>query len=237
MQRNQSFREQRIRLFETGLRFRTQGDDIEQQLMISGLITGSREPLNWEDNQQQVDFYDLKADIEALCGISASAEEYSVEAANIPALHPGQSAKLMRNSVNIGYFGAIHPRISKKLKLPGTVYLFELALDDLSSAKIPEYQEWSKFPASTRDLAVVIDESVTGSELIATVKEAGGKRLTQARIFDIYRGKGVDFGRKSIALGLTFSDFSDTLKDTEVTDLIDKIINRLSERYDATLRD
>jgi len=238
MQRNQSFREQRIRLFETGLRFRTQGDDdIEQQLMISGLITGPREPLNWEDNQQQVDFYDLKADIEALCGISAADGDYTVEATNIPALHPGQSAKLMRNGINVGYFGAIHPRISKKLKLPGTVYLFEISLDDISSANIPEYQEWSKFPGSTRDLAIVIDESVTGSELIATVREVGGKRLTQARIFDIYRGKGVDFGRKSVALGLTFNDFSDTLKDTEVTELIDKIINHLSQRYDATLRD
>ncbi|PCJ49175.1 MAG: phenylalanine--tRNA ligase subunit beta [Gammaproteobacteria bacterium] len=237
MQRNQSFREQRIRLFETGLRFRSEGDDIEQQLMISGLITGPREPLNWEDNQQQVDFYDLKADIEALTGMSAANAEYTVEAAEIAALHPGQSAKLMRNGVNIGYFGAIHPKISKKLKLAGTVYLFEIDLEAISSAVIPEYQQWSKFPGSTRDLALVIDESVKGSELIAAVKEAAGKRLVNARIFDIYRGKGVDFGRKSVALSLTFSDFSDTLKDTEVTNMIDKIINQLSQRYDATLRD
>ncbi len=237
LQRNQSFREQRVRLFETGLRFRSQGDDIEQQMMIAGLITGPQQPLNWEDNQTQVDFYDLKADVEALCGISAADKEYTVEAASIAALHPGQSAILKRNGVEIGHFGAIHPAISKKLKLSGIVYLFEIDLNALSSASIPVYQEWSKFPGSTRDLAVVIDESITGAELLTTVREAGGKRLTNARIFDIYRGKGVDFGRKSVALGLTFSDFSDTLKDTEVTEMIDGIIHKLSERYDATLRD
>jgi len=237
LQRNQSFREQRIRLFETGLRFLPTGDDIEQQSTIAGLISGPLQSLNWEKEQRAVDFYDIKADIEALYGLTAAENEFSVEAAQIPALHPGQSAKLMRNGVKIGYFGAIHPGISKKLKLAGPVYLFEIAIDGLSSATIPEYQEWSKYPASTRDIAVIIDESVTADELLTTVNKAGGKRLIDARIFDIYRGKGVDFGRKSVALGLTFSDFSDTLKDTEVTEMVEQIINQLSERFAATLRD
>ncbi|RLA02272.1 MAG: phenylalanine--tRNA ligase subunit beta [Gammaproteobacteria bacterium] len=242
LQRNQSFREQRIRLFETGLRFLpTDGDseenDIDQQLTISGLIAGSREPLNWEGNQTAIDFYDIKADVEALCGVSAAEAEFSVEKAEISALHPGQSAKLLRNGENVGYFGAIHPGISKKLKLSGPVYLFEITVSGIDSANIPEYQEWSRFPSSTRDLAVIIDEDVSANELLEAVNEAGGKRLVNARIFDIYRGKGVDFGRKSIALGLTFGDFSHTLKDTEVSNMVDKIINRLSERFSATLRD
>ncbi|MCP3673430.1 MAG: phenylalanine--tRNA ligase subunit beta [Gammaproteobacteria bacterium] len=237
LRRNQSFREQRVRLFETGLRFLPAGDDINQQLTIAGLISGNQLPMNWENKNQPVDFYDMKADVEALCGISALEFEFSVEAADISALHPGQSAKLSRNGENIGYFGAIHPAISKKLKLAGPVFLFEIAIEGLSIVNIPEYQEWSRFPGSTRDLAVVIDEYVTANELINTVKEVGGKCLAEVRIFDIYRGKGVDFGRKSIALGLTFSDFSTTLKDTEVNEMIVAIINRLSERYSATLRD
>jgi len=237
LQRNQSFREQRVRLFETGLRFLPEGDDIDQQPTIAGLISGLQQPQNWENNQQSVDFYDIKADIEALCGISAADADYSFEVADMPALHPGQSAYLLRNGVKIGYFGAIHPGISKKLKLSGVVYLFEIAMDGLSEANIPKYTEWSRFPASTRDIAVIIDESVTASELVNTVYDSGVKSLIKARIFDIYRGKGVDFGRKSVALGLTFGDVSGTLKDTEVNIMVEKIIDRLSERYSATLRD
>ncbi len=237
LQRNQSFREQRVRLFETGLRFLPDGEEIDQQLTIAGLISGLQQPQGWENNLQPVDFYDIKADIEALCDISAADQEYSFEVADISALHPGQSAYLLRNGVKIGYFGAIHPRISKKLKLSGAVYLFEITLDGLSTANIPKCQEWSRFPASTRDIAVVIDESVTASELISTVYESGVKCLSKARIFDIYRGKGVDFGRKSIALGLTFCDVSGTLKDTDINKMVEQIIDRLSDRYSATLRD
>ena len=237
LQRNQSFREQRVRLFETGLRFLPEGEGISQQLTIAGLISGMQQPMGWENDQQAVDFYDIKADVEALCALSASASEFSVTAAAMPALHPGKSAVLLRNGANIGYFGAIHPRISKKLKLSGAVYLFEIIMEGLVTAEIPDYQEWSRFPSSTRDIAVIIDESVTASELIAVVREAGGKRLAEARIFDIYRGKGIDFGRKSVALGLTFSDFSHTLTDTEINAMIDQIIKRLAEHFAATLRE
>lgn len=237
LQRNQSFREQRVRLFETGLRFLPEGEDINQQLTIAGLISGEQQPENWENKHQAIDFYDVKADVEAICGLSSSNHQYSVETADISALHPGQSAILLRNGVNVGYFGAIHPKIAKKLKLSGAVYLFEIAMDDISTASIPEYQEWSKFPGSTRDLAVIVDETISSDDLLSEVREAGGERLVKARIFDIYRGKGVDFGRKSVALGLTFGDFSHTLKDTEVTEMIDRIINKLSERFSATLRD
>ena len=237
LQRNQSFREQRVRLFETGLRFLPEGEGINQQLTIAGLISGEQQPENWENHHQVIDFYDIKADVEAICGLSSADDEYSVEIANISALHPGQSAVLKRKGVNVGHFGAIHPKIAKKLKLSGAVYLFEIALDYISTSSIPEYQEWSKFPGSTRDLAVIVDESVTAEQLLSEVRVGGGKQLVKARIFDIYRGKGVDFGRKSVALGLTFGDFSHTLKDTDVTAVIDKIIKQLSERFSATLRD
>ncbi len=237
LQRNQSFREQRVRLFETGLRFLPSENDIVQQMTIAGLVAGMQQPINWENNQEPVDFYDIKADIEALVALSATDSDYSFEPANIPSLHPGQSAYLLRNGAKIGYFGAIHPGISKKLKLSGAVFLFEITLDGLSDAKIPKYQEWSKFPSSNRDLAVIIDESVSATDLLSTVYESGVKSLTKARIFDIYRGKGVDFGRKSVALGLTFGDVSGTLTDTEINQMVDQIINKLSEVYAATLRD
>jgi len=241
LQRNQSFRESRVRLFETGLRFVPNGDDIVQEPMIAGLISGTRNSEYWDADSENVDFYDLKADVEAIFNLSASESEFSIEACENDALHsslhPGQSAVLLRNDVNVGYFGAIHPKIAKKLKLSGPVFLFEFKLELLSIASIPVYAEWSKFPSSTRDIAIVIDESVTSSELLREVRKSGGKQLINARIFDIYRGKGVDFGRKSIALGLTFSDFSHTLTDTEVSDRMDKIIHQLSERFSATLRD
>jgi phenylalanyl-tRNA synthetase beta chain len=236
LQRNQSFRESRVRLFETGLRFVKSGDELTQTPGIAGLIYGPRASENWENEKDSVDFYDLKGDLEGLLELSGQ-HKVTFEAARHPALHPGQTAVVKINGEKAGYIGAIHPGIAQKIKLAGPVYLFEMDAEILRNGSIPAYEPWSKFPASTRDLAVVVDESVTASELLNTVREAGGKSLQKARIFDIYRGKGVDFGRKSVALGLIFCDFSTTLKDTEVNEVMSNIVDRLSETYQATLRD
>lgn len=236
LHRNQSFRESRVRLFETGLRFENTDDALQQIPTIVGLIYGPRQSDNWENDKAVVDFYDLKGDVEALLTLCGHAD-VSFEVATHSALHPGQSAMISVAGKKAGYIGAIHPAIAQKIKLAGPVFMFELDLELLSSGSIPSYQPWSKFPSSTRDLAVVVDESVTADDLLKKVHELAGECLQKARIFDIYRGKGVDFGRKSVALGLIFSDFSTTLTDTEVNEVMSKIVEGLSETYNATLRD
>ena len=236
LQRNQSFRETRVRLFETGLRFIKSGDELTQTPGIAGLLYGPRLSDNWENQNESVDFYDLKGDLEALLGLAGqNAVEFI--AAKHSALHPGQCAAVKVNGQHAGYIGAIHPSVAKKIKLAGPVFLFELALDVISQSAIPVFAAWSKYPASTRDLAVVVDEKVTASELLQAVEAVAGKSLQKARIFDIYRGKGVDLGRKSVALGLIFCDFSTTLTDTEINEVFSKIVKHLSETFKATLRD
>lgn len=236
LQRNQSFRESRVRLFETGLRFIKSGDDLAQTPGIAGLLYGPRLSENWENQTESVDFYDLKGDLEALLDL-AGQDAVEFEAAKHSALHPGQCAAVKVNGQNAGYIGAIHPSVAKKIKLAGPVFLFELDLDVISQSAIPSFTAWSKYPASTRDLAVVVDEEVSASELLSAVESVAGKSLQKARIFDIYRGKGVDLGRKSVALGLIFCDFSTTLTDTEINEVFSKIVKHLSETFNATLRD
>lgn len=236
LQRNQSFRESRVRLFETGLRFVPEGDELNQTPSIAGLIYGSRQSENWENQKDSIDFYDLKGDVESLLAMNGITD-YQFKADKHPALHPGQTAAVYSGEQLLGHIGAIHPAIAKKIKLAGPVYLFELALDLVIAGNIPEYQPWSKFPASTRDLAVVVDESVTSSKLLEVVYAAGGASLQKARIFDIYRGETVDFGRKSVALGLIFCDDSATLTDTEVNEVMARIMEQLSNTYKATLRE
>ena len=235
LQRNQSFREPRVRLYEMGLRFVQDGEQLHQTPALAGLIYGSRLSENWENQNDSVDFYDLKGDLEAL--LKTTALEFEFVSGSHSALHPGQTAEIRISGEVIGHIGAIHPAVAQKIKLAGPVYLFEIDYSKIDTGTIPTYQPWSKFPASNRDLAVVVDESVTASELLKVVSHAGGKSLQKARIFDIYRGKGVDFGRKSVALGLIFCDFSTTLTDTEVNASMSQIIEQLSTTYNATLRD
>ncbi len=236
LKHNQSFRESRVRLFESGLRFIKSGDTLKQTPGLAGLVYGPRLSENWENQNDPVDFYDLKGDVEALLSLAGENEIEFIPAQH-SSLHPGQCALVKFNGETAGYIGAIHPAIATKIKLAGPVFLFELDLDVISQGTIPEFNAWSKYPSSSRDLAVVVDEEVKASEIISAVEAAAGKSLQKARIFDIYRGKGVDLGRKSVALGLIFCDFSTTLTDTEINEVFSKVVKHLSDTLNATLRD
>ena len=234
---NLSRQEQRIRVFETGLRFILQDNDIKQENIIAGLISGPQYPLQWGIKEQAADFADLKGDVEALLAPAGLGDQLKAEKASHPALHPGQAARLSLKGVELGWMGALHPGVVKALDLSQGAFLFELRLEPLLRGKIPSFEAISRFPAVRRDLAVVVAEGVSVDQLLAGAREAAGSLLQDVRIFDIYRGPGIDSGRKSVALGLILQDSSRTLTDEDADGAMTRVADRLRRDLGATIRD
>lgn len=219
----------RVSLFEYGLRFVPSDDevtDIQQEKMLAGVITGSKTPEQWGEITESVDFYDLKNHVESVLEITGRASDFQFEANQHQILHPGQTAAIRdlaaKDQPIIGWIGALHPRLQKKLGLSHNAYLFEIIMKNIEEGAIPAFKPLSKFPAIRRDIAIVMDEAVTAQEVQNCIKEVAGETLSQFELFDVYRGEGIDFGRKSLALGLTLQDLTRTLTDTDV----DKELNK-----------
>jgi len=209
--------------------------------MLAGAITGSRFPEQWATSSESVDFYDLKNHVEAVLEMTGRASDFQFEANKHQVLHPGQTAAIRdlatENQPIIGWLGALHPALQKKLGLSQSVYLFEIAMKNIEMGVIPAFKPLSKFPAIRRDIAIVMDEAVTSQLVYDCIKESAGEILSKFELFDVYRGEGIDSGRKSLALGLTLQDLSRTLTDTDVDKELNKIIDVLKNRLGATLRE
>jgi len=241
LQHNVNRQQNRVRLFETGLRFVTDSIDsapenINQQPVIAGLIYGNRYPEGWSSDNTVVDFYDLKGDIEALLALTAQAEAFSVTSGKHPALHPGQTAELSINGQVIGIFGALHPQLQKQLDLAQPVYLFEIQQQPLLNTCLPKYNVLSKHPEVRRDLAIIVDQTVPVAHLEDKVLSIAGNNLVKLKVFDVYVGEGIDPHRKSVALGLTFQHPSRTLNDDEITVSLEAVRESLEKTFNATLR-
>ncbi|WGL16797.1 phenylalanine--tRNA ligase subunit beta [Microbulbifer bruguierae] len=238
LQYNLNRQQDRLRLFETGLRF-VPGQsvaELKQERMIAGLIYGTRQPEGWTGGKDLVDFYDIKADVEALLTHYEAEGEFTFAPAKHPALHPGQCAQVLRKGVPVGIIGALHPQLQQAFDLPKAAFLFELSLDAMGQAVIPSFAPLSKFPEVRRDLAVLADVETPVGHLAQTAVEAAGEFLTDFNIFDVYQGKGIDFNRKSVAMGLTFQHPSRTLTDEEINAAIEAVVGELKQKYNASLR-
>ena len=228
----------RARLFEQGVKYIRQDNVIKEERVISGLVSGLVAEAQWSQSKRVTDFFDIKADVEALLGLAGDSNSYAFEAEAQAALHPGQAAAIKDQSGAIlGWVGKLHPVIEKKLGLSGQVYLFELAESIFTSVRLPQYAELSKFPSVRRDLAIVVDEQVASAQVEACIADVSGEYLANLQLFDVYCGEGIESGRKSLALGLTFQDHSRTLKDKDVDALISSILEKLNQKLHATLRE
>ncbi|WP_236211401.1 phenylalanine--tRNA ligase subunit beta [Metapseudomonas otitidis] len=236
LQHNLNRQQSRVRLFESGLRFVGQLEGLKQEAMIAGVVCGKRLPEAWAHGREGVDFYDAKADVEALLGAAGALDAFSFVPGEHPALHPGQTARIERDGKLVGYLGAIHPELAKSLDLDQPVYLFELMLAEVMSGRLPTFSELSRFPEVRRDLAVLVDREVAAEAVLDTIREAAGEWLTDLRLFDVYHGKGIDPLRKSLAVGLTWQHPSRTLNDDEVNTTTQNIVTSLEGRFNATLR-
>ncbi|WP_300433558.1 phenylalanine--tRNA ligase subunit beta [uncultured Thalassolituus sp.] len=226
----------RVRLFETGLRFIPSDDGLQQIPTLAMLICGNRLPQSWTENESAADFFDLKGDVEALFARGGQASAYRFEVAQHPALHPGQSARILKNGQPIGWIGALHPSTQKALGIKQTLLVAEMDLDAVRDIAVPTFGELSKFPEMRRDLALVVDQSVQVDQVFDAIRSAAGEYLKKLNLFDVYVGKGIDPDRKSLALGLTWQHPSRTLTDEEVNDSVNAVLAQLSESTGATLR-
>jgi len=236
LQHNLNRQQDRVRLFESGLRFVGQLDGLKQEPMLAGVVCGSRLPEGWAQGRDVVDFFDVKADVEAVLGFAGALDAFTFVPGKHPALHPGQTARIEREGREVGYVGAIHPELSKTLGLDRPVFVFELVLAEVALGKMPKFQELSRFPEVRRDLALIADEGVAATAVLDVIRENAGEWLTDLRLFDVYQGKGIDPHRKSLAVGLTWQHPSRTLNDDEVNAATHKILTSLEERLNATLR-
>jgi phenylalanyl-tRNA synthetase beta chain len=236
LRHNLNRQQERVRLFETGLRFGG-GSDGEQRMTLAGLITGGREPEGWANARDKVDFFALKGDVEALLAALGIGDQISGERGQHPALHPGQCLRL-RDSAGetLGHLGMLSPTVAGELDLDRPVFLFELALDRLPGAGTAAFRPLSRFPGVRRDIAVVVAREVSAAAVLDTVKKASGASLTEARIFDVYQGEHIENNKKSIAISLTFQDSSRTLEDVDVQAAEAAVLEALAAGFGARLR-
>ncbi|EPA0507757.1 phenylalanine--tRNA ligase subunit beta [Vibrio alginolyticus] len=243
---NQKRQQPRVRLFEYGLRFipcESAENGMRQEPMLAGVIAGTRGEEHWDIETNTVDFFDLKGDLEAILELSANEKAYSFAAlspeskkAN-PALHPGQSAAIIVDGKEVGVIGTVHPELERKFGLNGRTIVFEIEWSAINSKVIPEAVALSKFPSNRRDIAVVVDEAVASGDIVNACLEQGGEFLKDAKLFDVYVGKGVEEGKKSLAIALTLQSLERTLEDADIAGAVDAIVAHVSEKFGASLRD
>lgn len=233
---NQNRQQQSARLFEIGLNYISYLNDIKQDKYIGCLLSGDALSEQWGASARAVDFFDLKADAEQILDQIVGTNGYQFDAAQHPALHPGQSARVRAGDVALGWIGVLHPEIQAELGMPRVV-LLELNLSRMPTRTLPRFRELSKFPAIRRDLAVVVAETVSASAVSECICQAAGDLLQNLLIFDVYQGQGVESGRRSIALGLILQDSSRTLKDEDVDAVMRTVTTHLNQQLNATLRD
>jgi len=236
LRNNLNRQQNRVRLFESGLRFVPSADGLKQEAMLAGLIYGSRAPESWANTAEAVDFFDLKGDLESLLALTGDESAFTIKSGSHSALHPGQTADIYRDGEWQGVIGALHPSLLQQLDIPQSVYLFEMRVSSLLKARIPAFAPLSKFPEVRRDLALLVDRDVAAEQLLKAIKEQAGEHLIDLKVFDVYMGKGIDPHRKSIAMGLTFQHPSRTLNEDEINASIDSIVQYLGVNFSATLR-
>jgi len=239
---NQKRQQPRVRFFETGLRFVKQVDQsLKQEPMLAGLISGNRFPEGWTGKSEEIDFFDIKGDFEALLDLGKQANRWQFRVASNPALHPGQSAEILfqqddGNLVTAGWIGALHPQLMKSLDLRGKVFVFEVTLATITQGQVPHFKAVSRFPEMRRDLALVVSAELPVEQLLQEARIQGGEWLQKVTLFDVYQGKGVEEGKKSLALGLTWQHPSRTLTDEEINTQVNQVVTAFSQGYAAELR-
>ncbi|MBA4141578.1 MAG: phenylalanine--tRNA ligase subunit beta [Nitrosospira sp.] len=232
LQFNLNRKQTRMRLFEVGCCFDHQGDMFAQHEKLAGLCYGDALAEQWGLPARAVDFFDVKADIEALFW----PEALHVLTGNHPAFHPGKSAEIRVGNKIAGYLGELHPRLRQKLGLANSVVLFELETDVLTARALPKTREISKYPPVRRDIAVVVPENVSVQAMLDCMHGEKLPIISDISFFDVYRGKGVGSSKKSLAFRMLLQDTEKTLTDVEADEAITKLIGVLERQFGAVLR-
>jgi phenylalanyl-tRNA synthetase beta chain len=233
---NVTHQRQRLRLFEIGPQFAAADQGVAEAAVVAGLALGSRAAEHWDGAGPEVDYFDVKGDVEAVLRLTGAAGEFRFEAATHPSLSPGRTARIVRGDRNVGWLGALHPEVAKRIDKKRTAVVFALQLDAVMPAVMPTFKRYSRFPSIRRDLAIVVAEEVSAEALTKVVRAAAGEILQQVIVFDVYRGEGVDSRRKSIGLGLILQDASRTLTDEDADQKMRSVMRQLEHEFGATIR-
>jgi phenylalanyl-tRNA synthetase beta chain len=233
---NTNRQQNRVRLFETGLRFIKNDGETLQQKMLAGLVLGDAYSEQWGEKARKIDFFDIKADIQSIFVLTGCEIQFS--SAQQSALHPGQTAEILSlDGKKIGWLGMLHPNLEKQLGFDTQVFLFELDQNLLLNKRIPVFKSLSKYPSVRRDLALIVKEDVSASDIINCVKGSAELALQDVIVFDIYRGKGVEEGSKSVALSLIMQNDTQTLTDSEIDAIVSRLLYLLTNEKNAKLRE
>jgi phenylalanyl-tRNA synthetase beta chain len=239
--RNLARKNDDVALFEVGSVFFPKALPVtelpDEVVKIAGAITGRRNAQGWNQANDMVDFYDAKGIIEELLA-NLRVTRYTVEAGTHYAMHPGKTALFKKGRDVIATVGEVHPAVLSAYGITKPVYIFELDATTVMKymAKDLKYKALPKYPATSRDLAMLVDVDVNAADIEKAMTKAAGQNLTQITLFDVYTGKQVEEGKKSLAFSLTFQSNDKTLTDAEIDPAIEKIVAKLQKDFNANLR-
>ena len=228
---NLARKQPRVRLFEVGGCFAAEAGSYVQNERLAGLAYGGVLSEQWGSAARNVDFYDVKSDVEALF----APRSLSFQAAHHPASHPGRSAHVLLDGRSIGWVGELHPQWQQQYDLPQAVVWFEIELAALVQGNVPKLADISRFPPVRRDIAVLVDEGVTVQALVDAMQAEKVPNAVELALFDVYRGKGVEQGKKSLAFRVLLQDTQKTLTDNEIEENVARLVAAL-QRQGAQLR-
>jgi len=228
---NLARKQPRVRLFEIGGCFSAEAGSYQQDERLAGLAYGAAMSEQWGSPQRNADFYDVKGDVEALF----APRSLSFQAASHPASHPGRSARILLDGRAIGWIGELHPQRQQQYDLPQAVVWFEVELAVLTQDSVPKLADISRFPPVRRDVAVLVDENVTVQSLLDAMQSEKAPNVLELALFDVYRGKGVELSKKSLAFRVLLQDTQKTLTDEEIEENVARLVAAL-QRKGAQLR-
>ena len=246
LQFNLNRQRDRVRLFEVGASYHKAESGYREVKRLAGVVCGARLPVQWGISEaQNVDFYDIKADLDAVLSLTGQPKPIIFEQSTRSALHPGQQALLTRevddgtgneeSVVEIGWLGRLHPELEKQFDV-NNVFAFELNLETALVARRPSFTTVSRYPSVKRDMSVVVDDAVPVAALMRAVEGELGSPLRKVELFDVYRGAGVTEGSKSVSMSLELRFVDRTMTDEEVDDLFSSARAVLEKEFGATLR-
>ncbi len=223
-----------IKIFEIGSVFRkSNSNKVDEREVVGGLISGVEGKDNWSGSNKAMDFFDLKGNIETVLPDSS---KFTFKKGQISYLHPGKTAFLYKAQRLVGYIGTVNPKLLDKFDIKNEVSFFEIDTEEISSNRSLKFKKFSRYPLAQRDLSFVVNEDAASSTITTAIASKAGSDLKAVNLFDVYVGKGIAKGKKSLTYSLSWQSKNRTLTDDEVDKNMEKIVSFLSKKFNAKLR-
>ena len=223
------------KIFEAGNIFIVKNSKkVSEKKIIAGLMSGKISESTWKGKSQDISFYDLKGVAQDL--LSKAEGAFSFEESSLDFLHPGMSSNIKHKNKVIGFIGSLHPAHLDSLGLKKDIFIFSLEIETLNFEGTKTYKQFSKYPTSSRDLAIIVNKTANAGEIEEVIKSSAGESFKEIQIFDVYEGQGIDEDKKSLAISVTWQSLNDTLKDSDIDDAVTKIVNSVKNQLDGELR-